>query len=320
MNEMNAKIVIAHRGASGYVAEHTNESVAFAHALGADFIEPDVVLSKDGVPIVLHDIHLDTVSDVAKKFPDSARKDGRFFAIDFTLAEIKTLQVHERIDLATNKAVFPGRFPLIHTVFSIPTLKEYIELVQGLNHSRGRKVGIYPEIKEPTFHLQEGQDITKIVYELLLSYGYNEHPEQIYVQCFDPPTLKRLKHDFKTKMPLIQLIDDEESSWFPPIDQSESIKSAFKEIASYANGIGPSIHFLFQKSKTDPKIFKATPFSSWAKAEGLLIHPYTVRADSLPSYMSSMDQLLEELYVKQNVDGVFTDFSDKAISFLKGKR
>src|SRR3712207_4128965 len=111
-NTTNNKTIIAHRGASGYLPEHTLEAYSLSYGLGADYIEADVCLTKDGVPIVMHDIHLDTTTNVAKIFPDRKRKDGRYYIIDFTLQEIKKLSVNERIDLKTNEAVFKDRFPL----------------------------------------------------------------------------------------------------------------------------------------------------------------------------------------------------------------
>ncbi len=150
--------VIAHRGASGYLPEHTLPAKALAYGLGADFLEQDVVLTKDRHPIVLHDIHLDTVTDVADRFPERARADGRYYALDFTLAEIKTLAVHERWDHKNRQPVFAGRFPSENRL-SVPTLAEEIELVQGLNTSTGRDVGIYPEIKKPAWHREQGYDI-----------------------------------------------------------------------------------------------------------------------------------------------------------------
>ena len=146
-------IVIAHRGACGYVPEHTLEAASMAHAMQVDFIEQDVVLSKDNIPVVLHDIHLDTVTDVAQKFPGRARSDGRFYAIDFALDEIKQLFVHERISLKTGKAVFPNRFDASKALFRVPTLEEEIELIKGLNAATGRDIGIYVEIKKPAWHL-----------------------------------------------------------------------------------------------------------------------------------------------------------------------
>src|SRR5687767_9176819 len=98
-------IVIAHRGASGYLPEHTLEAAAYAHALGADFIEQDVVLSKDDVLVVTHDIHVDTTTDVAARYPDRKRADGRYYAIDFTWEELKALRVHERVNETTGQPV-----------------------------------------------------------------------------------------------------------------------------------------------------------------------------------------------------------------------
>ena len=104
-------LVIAHRGASGYLPEHTLESAAYAHALGADYIEQDIVMSRDGTLVVLHDIHLETTTDVAARFPDRKRPDGRFYALDFTWDELRSLRVSERFDPKTGAAVFPRRFP-----------------------------------------------------------------------------------------------------------------------------------------------------------------------------------------------------------------
>ena len=114
---LSDKIVIAHRGASGYVPEHTMESKAMAHAMNADYIEQDIVLSKDGIPIVIHDIYLEEVTDVALVYPERSREDGRFYVIDFNLDELMRLSVHERIDLSTKNAVFPNRYPLKKTSF-----------------------------------------------------------------------------------------------------------------------------------------------------------------------------------------------------------
>ena len=133
------KIVIAHRGASAYLPEHTLAGVSMAHAWDVDFIEPDIVLSKDRVPVVLHDIHLELTTNVEDTFPKKKRKDGRYYAIDLSLAELKQLRVHERINPKTGKIAFPARFPAKLSAFQIPTLSEYIELIQGLNSSRQKK-------------------------------------------------------------------------------------------------------------------------------------------------------------------------------------
>ena len=137
-------LVIAHRGASGYLPEHTLEAKSYAYALGADYIEQDLVLSKDDIPVVLHDIYLDTVTDVAKRFPRRKRADGRYYALDFTVAELKQLRVTERFNVKTGERVFPRRFPATQASFQISTFEEELQLLQGLNRSTGRNVGIYP--------------------------------------------------------------------------------------------------------------------------------------------------------------------------------
>ena len=130
-------LVVAHRGASGYLPEHTQAAKAYAHALGADFIEQDLVLSKDDVPVVLHDVHLDAVSDVATRFTGRQRADGRFYVLDFTLAELRQLAVHERINLRTGAPAYPGRYDSQRSpaAFRISTLEEELQLIQGLNRS-----------------------------------------------------------------------------------------------------------------------------------------------------------------------------------------
>jgi glycerophosphoryl diester phosphodiesterase len=191
-------IVIAHRGASGYLPEHTLAAKALAHGMGADFLEQDVVLSKDGVPIVLHDIHLDSTTDVAQRFADRARTDGRFYAIDFNLDELRQLRVHERSNLdasGTRAAVFPERFPAHSTLFQIPTLAEEIALIAGLDRSRNCQTGLYVELKSPNWHLAQGQDLALAVLDVLQLAGYANLPEQVYLQCFDDKTLRRFRED-----------------------------------------------------------------------------------------------------------------------------
>ena len=142
------KLVIAHRGASGYLPEHTIAAKAMAYAQGADYIEQDLVMTKDDHLVVLHDRHLDTVTDVASVFPGRERNDGRFYVIDFTLDEIRQLAVSERFELEDGVTipVFEDRFPLWKSSFRVHTFSEEIELIQGLNQSTGKNVGLYPEM------------------------------------------------------------------------------------------------------------------------------------------------------------------------------
>ena len=206
------KIVIAHRGASGYLPEHTLPAKAMAYAQGADYLEQDLVMTKDDQLVVLHDHYLDRVTDVAERFPDRARKDGRFYAIDFTLAEIRSLKFTEGFEIENGKKVqvYSGRFPMGKSDFRIHTFQEEIEFVQGLNHSTGKNIGIYPEIKAPWFHHQEGKDIAAKTLEVLKQYGYTSKKDKVYLQCFDAAELKRIKTELEPKMGmdlnLVQLI------------------------------------------------------------------------------------------------------------------
>ena len=309
LGTLKEKIVIAHRAASGYLPEHTLEAVALAYGMGTDFIEQDLVLTKDRIPVVLHDIHLDTTTDVRKKFPDRARIDGRWYAIDFTLEEIKSLKVNERIDLSKDSAVFPNRFPVGHATFQVPTFIEEIELIQGLNKSMRRNVGIYPELKIPAFHTQEGYDIGKIVLNILTAYGYKGPNANVYIQCFDVHYLKRLRSELQTDLPLIQLIGKEKGYDYL------STPKGLKMVSDYANGIGPAIERLV-KYRRD-RLIMIVELVKHAHDRQLIVHPYTFRRDSLPQYANSMEELLRMFYFVLGVDGVFTDFPDEAVRLLQ---
>jgi glycerophosphoryl diester phosphodiesterase len=309
-------IVIAHRGASGYLPEHTLEAKVLAYGMGADFIEQDVVLTQDDQPIVMHDIHLDTVTNVAEVFPDRKRSDGRYYAIDFTLAEIKRLRVHERIDLKTGKAVFPGRFPLGKSEFRVPTLAEEIELIQGLNKSTGRQVGIYPEIKKPAWHRKEGKDISRIVLATLQQYGYRTKEDLCYLQCFDPRETRRIREELGCQLRLVQLIGS--NDWKEADSDYDSLRTntGLKKIAEYADGIGPWMpHVVTGLDSSGKPIL--TDLVKNAHTIGLQVHPYTLRADSLPEYAESFDQVLQLFIDVAQVDGVFTDFPDRAARLLR---
>lgn len=302
--------IIAHRGASGYLPEHTLESAAMAHAWNVDFIEPDLVMTKDNHLVVLHDTHLDTTTNVAKVFPRRARKDGRFYAIDFTLREIKKLRVHERQNLKTKKSYFPKRFMYGKSKFEVPTFKEFIELVQGLNKSTGRNIGIYPEIKSPEFHLKHKKDITKKTFEVLSKYGYNQKDANIYVQCFYLPTLKRLREEYKAKFKLVQLIAD--NSWKESSMDYDYLQSdkGLEEISKYADGVGP---WLMQLYKYENEEVKPTRFVENAKKYNLKIHPYTHRVDQLPPGFKNSEELFGFLFGELKVDGIFSDFADTVV-------
>jgi glycerophosphoryl diester phosphodiesterase len=306
------KIVIAHRGASGYLPEHTLPAIAMAHGMGADYLEQDVVLSKDDVPVVLHDIHLDTVTDVARAFPDRKRADGRYYALDFTARELKQLAASERFDPRTGAAVFPSRFPVGKGSFQIPTLEEELQLIQGLNTSTGREAGVYPEVKEPAWHRTQGRDISPIVLDLLARYGYKTKTDKVYVQCFDEAEVKRIRTQLGYKGRLVQLIEGSR----PLLDEHKHLRTpaGLAEVAKVADGIGPALSDVVRKSDGG---LETTGLVRDAHAVGLEVHPYTFRADALPPGVASLEDLLRLALLDIGVDGVFTDHPDRAVAFLR---
>lgn len=325
------KVVIAHRGASGYLPEHTLPAKAMAFAQGADYLEQDLVMTKDDQLVVLHDHYLDRVTDVADRFPDRARKDGRYYAIDFTLAEIKSLKFSEGFTVENGKKVqtFPGRFPMGKSDFRVHTFEEEIEFIQGLNRSTGKNIGLYPEIKAPWFHHQEGKDIATRVLEVLKKYGYTKKTDKIYLQCFDANELKRIRNELEPKMgmdlKLVQLIAY--TKWNETEEQQPDGKwvnysydwmlepGAMEKIAQYADGIGPDYHMLIADSSTNGHII-INGMVKEAHEHQLEVHPFTVRADQLPPYAKDVNELYDALYRQADVDGLFTDFPDKAVSYL----
>ncbi|AXU96853.1 glycerophosphodiester phosphodiesterase [Erwinia persicina] len=324
-------LVIAHRGASGYLPEHSLPAKAMAYAQGADYLEQDLVMTKDDRLVVLHDHYLDRVTDVASRFPHRARADGRYYAIDFTLAEIKSLAFTEGFSLEQGKKVqtFPGRFPMGKSDFRVHTFEEELEFIQGLNHSTGRNIGIYTEIKAPWFHRKEGKDISAKVLDVLKQYGYTGKNDKVFLQCFDFNEVKRIKTELEPQrgmnLKLVQLIaytkwdetQEQRNGQWVNYDYDWMFKpGAMKTLAQYADGIGPDYHMLVAEGAKTGKV-TLTGMVQEAHQNHLVVHPYTVRADQLPPYVSNVDQLYDLLYNKAGVDGLFTDFPDKAVHFLK---
>ena len=305
--DRNSPLVIAHRGASGYLPEHTLEAALLAFQQGADFIEQDIVMTQDRQLVVLHDIHIDTTTNVAKAYPNRARSDGRFYAIDFTLSELKSLDVHERTDKDGNP-VYPNRYNG-QARFKIATFNEHIELIQLLNQLNQTDVGLYPEIKAPAWHRQQGYDISKAVLSVLRHYQLDDATKAIYVQCFDFEETKRLRNDLNAKVKMVQLIGD--NSW----GESETdyayllSEQGLNDIGAVAQGIGPWYPQLVDTE------YRPQPWVGDARQLGLAIHPYTFRADALPSDVSSQ-QFLKLLFNDIQVDGVFTDQTDIVVKYL----
>ena len=315
----SSPIVIAHRGASGYLPEHTLAAKAMAHTMGADFLEQDVVLTRDGIPIVLHDIHLEPTTDVAIQFPKRKREDGHYYAIDFDLAEIRLLTAHERTQVneaGEPVAVFPGRFPLQPGTLGVPTLAEEIAFIAGMDRSRGRQTGLYIELKAPNFHRREGHDIARAIMQVLVASGYDGRPAQVFLQSFDDKVLQYLRDDLHCQLPLIQLIADPTWGEDSKVDYDFLQTAAGLDyVASYAAGIGPWYRQIFLGADA-AGIATLSSLVTMAQERGLQVHPYTLRKDELPAGVSDFNTLLGILLEQAGVDGIFTDFPDLARHYI----
>ncbi len=329
------KIIIAHRGASGYLPEHTLEAKTLAYAMNASYIEQDLAMSKDDYLIVIHDLYLDKVSDVAQKFPNRARKDGHYYVIDFTLEELRSLRVSEAFNAKEKERIpiYPKRFPVGKSYFTLHTLEEEIELIAGLNQIFGKDIGLYVEIKKPWFHTQEGKDIAKKTLEVLRRYGYTTKNSKVYLQSFDYPNLLYIKKELLPKMnmdlKLIALVDEH-----PSKETYEFIKGEWRaydfsyflrdenypEIAKNVDGLGIWNDLIFDIKKSKKGSIVPNNIVKNAHLYGLEVHTYTGRSDALPSYASSFDELLEAVLFKAGADGIFTDFPDTALRFLQERR
>ena len=315
------KIVIAHRGASGYLPEHTLEAKAMAYGMGAHYIEQDVVMTKDDHLIVLHDITLDRTTDVDEQYPNRARNDGRYYAIDFTLEEIRGLKASEGFRIENGEKVqgYSNRFPMGSSFFRVPTLEEEIQLIQGMNKSTGKDIGIYPEIKQPEFHRNEGKDISTAVVNLLKQYGYASKQDKVFVQTFSFAELEVIKNDILPAagidINLIQLIGSESS--YPWMFEADGMNT----LAEFADGIGPEKGLVISRSSSRGNL-EISPLVDRAHAAGLQVHPYTYRMDAgqVPSCAEEFEDLLRLHYFEADVDGLFTDFPDRAVRFLQANQ
>lgn len=309
----SAPLVIAHRGACGYLPEHTFAAKAYAHAVGADCLEQDVVLTRDDVPIVFHDLVLEEVTDVAERFPGRARADGHYYAIDFSYAEIGTLAVHDRVE-PDGAAAWPNRFgerlPL-----RIHSLAEELTLVRGLNRATGRRVGVYTEVKSPAWHRSEGKDLAPRVLATLAEFGYAGADDACWLQCFDAEELKRIRDDLGVRLKLVQLIG--ENSWNESATDYDVVRTpaGLAAVARYAVGIGPWIPQVVRwpASGVAPVV---TPLVADAHAAGLAVHAYTFRVDQLPEHSGDAASAHRALFELAGIDGLFTDFPDVTLSLL----
>ncbi len=330
-------IVIGHRGASGYVPEHTLTSYFIAMQDGADYVEPDLVMTKDGVLVARHENEIGGTTDVADHPEFASRRatkviDGTsiagWFTEDFTLAELKTLRARERIpDTRPGNTRFNGQF-------EIPTFEEILSLVHGVEEQREtharqlgkpapRHIGVYPETKHPTYFAGLGLPMEKLLVHTLERYGYKGRHGLAYIQSFEVGNLKALAK--MTQLPLVQLIDGTGAPYdfvagHDPRTYADMITPAgLEEIATYAQAIGPYKLLIIPRT-ADGKLGEPTSLVADAHAQGLLLHPWTFRAENyfLPSNLlrgtdpGAHGNLESEIlpYLRAGIDGFFTDNAD----------
>ena len=351
-------LVIGHRGAAGYRPDHTIEGYKLAIEMGADFIEPDLVATKDGELIARHEPNITGTTDVASHPEVASRKTTRvvdgvpetgWFATDFTLAEIKTLRAIQ--PLAERDAQYNGKF-------SIPTLKEVLDLAKSEGTRVGRTIGVYPETKHPTYHVDAGLKLEDRLLAILATYGYTQKSSPVIIQSFEVSNLKYLRT--KTQVRLVQLIDGDDVALngqvtlAAPYDKPYDFAvvgdkrtfitmltpAGLAEIKTYADGIGPWKPYLISSKGVDANgdgkaddvnkdgvvderdrtMLPATAVLKDAHAAGLVVHPFTFRneAKRLASDFNGDPVAEYRLFFQLGVDGVFSDFTDTAVKARAG--
>ncbi len=345
-------LVIGHRGASGYRPDHTLESYKLAIDMGADFIEPDLVATKDGVLVARHEPNITGTTDVSTRPEFASRKTTKnvdgvneegWFVSDFTLAELKTLRAVQ--PLSDRDQSFNGKF-------QIPTFEEVLDLAKAEGTKAGRTVGVYPETKHPTYHAKLGLPLEDRLLAVLAKYGYTTKASPVIVQSFEVSNLKYLRS--KTQVRLVQLVDandvnaDGSMDLTAPYDKPYDFAVAgdsrtfaslltpagLKEIKTYADGIGPWKPYLIPSKQVDANkdgkpddlngdgkiderdrvMMPATSVVKDAHAAGLFVHAYTFRneAKRLASDFKGDPKAEYKLFFNLGVDGVFSDFTDTA--------
>jgi glycerophosphoryl diester phosphodiesterase len=299
-------LIIGHRGASGHRPEHTLEGYRLAAEMGADFIEPDLVPTKDGVLIARHENEIGGTTDASEKFPDRRRTktiDGQavsgWFTEDFTLAEIRTLRARER--LAFRSHAYDGQF-------AVPTFDQVIELAQQLALDLRRPIGIYPETKHPAYFRSIGLPLEDRLLDALQKHGWNRRDAPVFIQSFEPGNLRMLRA--KTAVRLVQLVDERRTAAIDP--------AGLKEIATYADVLATTKGFVIPVNP-DGTLKEPTDLVARAHAAGLLVHVWTLRADAqfLPAGYHGRAEDEFKQFAALGVDGIFTDFPDVASRALR---
>jgi glycerophosphoryl diester phosphodiesterase len=323
-----APLIIAHRGASGQRPEHTQGAYDLAITQGADFIEPDLVLTKDGALVVRHENEIGGTTTVGSRPEFAARKttkmiDGAsvtgWFTEDFTLAELKTLRARERLpELRPVSAKYDGQFPIM-------TLSEVIDFVRAREKATKRRIGIYPETKHPSYFASIGLSFDKPMLALLKRSGYSKVTDPLFIQSFEVSNLKRLRK--ATALRLVQLMSDEGGpADMPGITYaSMATPAGLRTIATYANGIGVAKAMILPRNTVE-QWGAPTTLVADAHTAGLIVHAWTFRAENVflpltlrsgPNPGSSGDLAAEvKRFAAEGVDGLFSDFPGEAVAAI----
>lgn len=310
--------VAAHRGASGYLPEHTLPAKTMAYALNPDYIEQDVVMTKDGVLMIMHDPDLDTTTDVAKKFPGRHRENGKYYAADFTWPEIETLTVTERFDPKTGKAVFSGRFPTDSGIsFKVPKFEDELKLIQGLNKSTGKDVGVYVEVKEPAFYAKEGKDITGAVIDMLSKYGYNKPDANAILQIFDYEAVKAAREKgWKGDLAMLVIRGGQNLTDDKAVHEWLLTPEGIAEVSKYANIYAPWFSHLAVPS-ADGSSYTISNIADEARKNGMKLHSWTLRKDAPFKGFKDSNEALDVAFKQLKLDGLFSDFPDQVVKYLE---
>lgn len=321
-------LLIGHRGASGYRPEHTLAAYALAARMGADAIEPDLVMTSDGVLIARHEPELGGTTDVAARFAsrrttkelDGVARTG-WFCEDFTLAELRTLRCHERLpELRPANVAFDG-------LETIPTFDEILALRVALSRELGRHVVVYPELKHPARSRELGLAVEERLVAVLRAHGLTTRAAPLFVQCFEREPLERVGAELQVLR--VQLVAAgglcKNSPHASPGAQPPP--GELGEIAGYADAVGPAKELLLPR-EADGRSLPPTTFVDEAHEAGLLVHPWTFRAENafLPSELRGgadpavHGDLAAELRAVRDlgVDGLFCDHPDLARAALTG--
>ena len=322
--------IVGHRGASGYRPEHTLASYELAARMGADYIEPDLVTTKDGVLVARHEPEIGGTTDVADHPEFADRKTTKsldgvdvtgWFTEDFTLAELKTLRAKERIpDIRQHNTIYDGRY-------EVPTLQEVVDLSKRLSRELRREVGLYIETKHSTYFEKQGLALEPALVRTLNRNGLNRPSAKVYVQSFEVTNLIELRRVLR--VPLVQLTSasgapfDFVDSGDPRTYKDIVSPAGLRDVAKYAKGLGPEKGQIIPR---DAAGFLTTPTTLVADAHraGLVVHPYTFRVENafLPADFRSStvpsqygDLFAEiETFREAGIDGLFTDNPDVAVA------